>query len=499
MTFSRRDFLKLASLIAGSACLSSCGPAYASLARLGEGEIFSGHFPTLGHQEALLLGRISFGSPVSERRRVAAIGLQAWIEEQLAPDSIDDLACALRLRAFLTLRLSAQDLFDLSDRLFDNQDRARVPDELRQATLVRQVYSRRQLYERMVEFWSDHFNISVEKGDCFYLKTVDDREVVRAHALGRFRDLVQASAHSPAMLVYLDNQSNHREAPNENYARELMELHTLGVDGGYTQQDVMELARCLTGWTVKEHFWRGDFTFKHELHDEGVKVVLGATVRPAGQAEAESVLERLAAHPATALFVCRKLAHRFISDSPPEPLVRRAAATFTGSGGDLRAVLRTLLLDGVTFVEPKFKRPVDFVASALRLLGAQTDGGSALQGYLARMGQRYFAWPTPDGPPDRSESWQGNLMPRWQFALALARDEIEGTAVDIPAMLAASGAAGIEAFLDWLGGLLLGGPLPSGARDELVASLRAAGAGDTPETAHVIVAGVLASPMFQWM
>lgn len=498
MAVSRRDFLKLAGLVAGSAALSSCAPVYGHLSRVGVPDPFAGEPAALSPQDLRLLGRLTFGPTLPERRRAAEIGLPAWIEEQLSPDAIDDFACDLRLRGFDTLDRPAQDLYDLSDRLFDNQDRTSVPDELRQATLVRQVASRRQLYERLVEFWSDHLNVSVEKGDCFYLKTVDDREVVRAHALGRFRDLVWASAHSPAMLVYLDNQSNRREAPNENYARELMELHTLGVDGGYTQADVMELARCLTGWTVREHFWRGEFAFVVGQHDGGTKSVLGVTVPPGGQVEAEAVLERLAAHPSTAYHLSRKLACRFISERPPEDLVRRAAQAFARSGGEIGATLRTLLLDGSVSIQPKFKRPADFVVSTLRQLEARTDGGPGLGEHLARMGQRYFSWPTPDGYPDRSEAWQGNLLPRWQFALALARDEIESTRLDIPAMLAASEAGTIEAFIDWCAPLLLGAPLAVETRDRLSGSLRAAGASDGIEGARIVIAGLLASPAYQW-
>jgi len=203
--------------------------------------------------------------------------------------------------------MSATELADWSEGLFDDVDKQSVPRELARATLIRQVYSRRQLYEVMVEFWTDHFNISVEKGDCWFLKTVDDRSVIRPHALGKFRDLLWASAHSPAMLVYLDNQVNYKGAPNEHYARELMELHTLGVHGGYTQQDVQDLARCLTGWSVKEAFWRGDFTFNAGQHDPEAKTVLGLTISPDGQGEAERVVEMLAAHASTARFIATKL------------------------------------------------------------------------------------------------------------------------------------------------------------------------------------------------
>ena len=244
---SRRDFLKLGTLLTASAALSSCAPVYRRLAD----DIPMVPWSALSAADFMALNRLTFGPRVEERARFAEIGLQAYIEEQLAFDSIDDLSCNLQLSTFKTLGMAANELEAISNQLFEDYDREKIPNELRQATLLRQLYSKRQLYEVMVEFWSDHFNIFVEKGTCFYLKTVDDLEVIRKHAMGSFRDLVWASAHSPAMMIYLDNQANEKSHPNENYARELMELHTLGVDGGYTQQDVMELARCLTGWNVK--------------------------------------------------------------------------------------------------------------------------------------------------------------------------------------------------------------------------------------------------------
>src|SRR4026209_2505988 len=254
MTLSRRDFLKLSTLVVTSAALSSCAPIYRRLA----GTLPIVPWTSLDAQDFLALNRLTFGPRVEERARFQEIGLQSWIEEQLAFESINDFDCELLLQPFKTLAMDANELEGISNGRFEDYDRVSVPNELSQATLIRQVYSKRQLYELIVEFWNDHFNIYIEKGNCFYLKTVDDREVIRKHALGSFRDLVWASAHSPAMLMYLDNQANEKSAPNENYARELMELHTLGVDGGYTQQDVRELARCLTGWNVKENFWLGD-------------------------------------------------------------------------------------------------------------------------------------------------------------------------------------------------------------------------------------------------
>ncbi|MCF6277200.1 MAG: DUF1800 family protein [Anaerolineales bacterium] len=497
MQLSRRDFLKLAGIIAGGAALSSCSPIYENLARLGtlplEGEGLG-----VSAKDFILLNRLTFGAGREDLTRVAQVGIYAWVEEQLEYTSVPDEGCDLRLRQFDTLDLSSNDLFDLSDKIFDNQDKRTVPDELRQATLMRQIYSRRQLYERMVEFWSDHFNISTEKGDCFYLKTVDDREVIRPHALGNFGELLSASAHSPAMLVYLDNQSNLKDAPNENYAREMMELHTLGVDAGYTQQDVMELARCLTGWTMKEHFWRGDFKFDENVHDRAPKKVLGIEIPAGGVDEAERVIRELGLHPSTARFLSKKLVRRFIADQPPAALVSRVSETFSATKGDLRTIVRTLILEGIPHIQPKFKRPADFIISALRLLDARTDGGAPLQKHLARMGQPYFTWPTPDGYPDTSAPWMSNLMPRWQFTMALAQGEIEGTSIDVEYLLELSGASEIKSFISWMSALLLGAPLPDEDCQKMASALRETGAGDEISTARVVIAGLLASPAFQW-
>jgi len=493
MSLSRRDFLKLAGLAAGSAALAACKPVFALL----EGPPPDGPWNGLSFAEFRALNRLTFGARPQERLRTAQMGLEAWLEEQLHPDALPRAALRLRLRNLSTLAMSPGELRDASDALLDGVDRRRVPAELRQATLLRQVYSPAQLYETMVSFWSDHFNITTEKGDCFYLKTVDDRQVIRTHALGRFRDLLWASAHSPAMLVYLDNQANRKDAPNENYAREVMELHTLGVDGGYTQRDVMELARCLTGWTVKQHFWPGTFTFDAGQHDDDAKTVLGLEIPPSGQAEAEQVLEVLAAHPATARRLAFKLARRFIADQPPAALVERLAAVFLESGGSIPAVLRVLLRRGMVHMRPRYRRPVEFVVAALRLLEAEIGSGYAIQRALERMGQPYFGWPTPDGYPDEAAAWQGNLMPRWQFAFALARNELGGVQVDLPALAQRSGAPSLPAAVDQFCIRLLGAPLPPARRDDLLAVLSGASVSEE-EALAVIVGGVLASPAFQW-
>ena len=492
MTLSRRDFLKLGALVTASAALSSCTPVYRKLA----GDLPAVPWTALSASDFLALNRLTFGPRVEERARFVEIGLQNYIEEQLDFNSINDLSCNLQLSTFNTLSMQANELEGISNQLFDGYDRYSIPNELRQATLIRQIYSRRQLYEIMVEFWSDHFNIFIEKGNGFYLKTVDDREVIRKHALGSFRDLVGASSHSPAMMIYLDNQANEKSHPNENYARELMELHTLGVDGGYTQQDVMELARCLTGWNVKDHFWLGDFVFKDDLHDTGVKNILGLTIQPSGIKEAEQVIEMLVHHPSTARFISTKLARRFIADEPPQGLIEKATQTFLDTKGDIKSILRVILLDGLALAQPKYKRPANFVLSSLRMLNAETDA-LAINDHLLRMGQLYFNWPTPDGYPDRSNAWQGSLMPRWQFAFELIRNEIKNTKHDFYSLLDVSSTGILEDDVDALTSLLLGAPTDRPTRNGLIDSVRGAGATDE-ETLQIIAASIIASPAFQW-
>lgn len=492
MTLSRRDFLKLSALVTASTALASCAPVYRKLS----GDLPVTAWVPLNANDFMALNRITFGARVEERKRFLEIGLKNYIEEQLAFESIDDFACDLQLSTFNTLNMDANELEGISNQLFDGYDRESVPNELRHATLIRQLYSKRQLYEVMVDFWSDHFNIFIEKGECFYLKTVDDREVIRKHALGSFRDLVLASAHSPAMLVYLDNQANDKSHPNENYARELMELHTLGVDGGYTQQDVMELARCLTGWGVKEHFWLGEFVFREAQHDEGIKNVMGLTIQAEGQKEAEDVIEVLVKHPSTAKFISTKLCRRFISDNPPQEIIEKAAQTFLRTDGDIKSVLRVILLDGLAFAQPKYKRPSHFVLSALRMLNVETDA-VAINQHLLRMGQQYFKHPTPDGYSDHSEHWQGNLMPRWQFAFELIRNEMKGTKHNAQNLLDVLLTENLHEDIDAISSLLLGAPINRLTRDLIIDSVTSAGA-NADEALQIITGSLIASPAFQW-
>jgi uncharacterized protein (DUF1800 family) len=385
-----------------------------------------------------LLSRAAFGPWPGDVDRVRRMGVEAWIEEQLEPDAIDDRLCELRARRFESLLAPVGELYEYK--------KDTVLDELGRATLLRAVYSKRQLFEVMVRFWSDHLNIDISKGDCGHLKAADDRDVIRRHALGRFRDLIRASALSPAMLVYLDGTENRRrtpdEVPNENYARELMELHTLGVDGGYSQEDVMEAARCLTGWRVEKGWGKGRVVFDAHAHDDGEKVVLGTRI-PAGGGEKDldRLLDVVCNHPSTARYVATKLCRRLVSDTPPAALVTRVAGVFQETGGEIRAMVREVLLsDGFLAARgTRFKRPFRYLASALRAMAADTHAHRPLTEYLRRLGQPLFQFPTPDGYPDERRPWMGTLLWRWNVALALPKGELPGVRVDAPALARALG------------------------------------------------------------
>jgi uncharacterized protein (DUF1800 family) len=332
-----------------------------------------------------------------------------------------------------------------------------VVTELQRAKLLRAVYSDRQLYEVMVDFWENHFSIFANKDDDRYLLTSYDRDTIRPFAMGRFRDLLGATAHSPAMLFYLDNWRSSVLRPypatkdkpagadgglNENYARELMELHTLGVDGGYTQKDVQEVARCFTGWTIQKPNEQGLFLYRPGLHDDGEKVVLGHRILAGGGiADGERVLDILATHPATARFVATKLARRFISDEPPQSVIDRAAAVFLKTDGSIRETLRAIVTSpeffSTTAYRAKMRSPFEYVTAAMRALSAETDGDRPVLDAIGRMGQPVFGRITPDGYADRADQWlsSGAMVARFNFAGALAANRIKGTKIDVARLL----------------------------------------------------------------
>lgn len=445
MSVSRRKFL-CAGASAAALSLAACDQI-ASI-KLPWDKIDVGPYESPGSSELDLishvLNRTSFGPRPGDYARARRIGVEAFIEEQLAPEKIDDSIAAGAVRRFETLNSPVGELYEYKERF--------LLQEMTRATFLRAAYSRRQLYEVMVNFWTDHFNIDSSKADCKWLKAADDRDVIRAHALGKFPELLRASALSPAMLWYLDGRANRKasagERPNENYARELMELHTLGINGGYTQQDVMEVARCLTGWTVREgshvtmktmvevsskEEGKGTVRFDPKMHDDGEKLVLGEKI-PAGGGEKDldRVLDIVTHHPSTARFIAKKLCRRFIAEKPPETAIAAVAETFTKTEGDIPEILRTLF--GTTeFREArgtKLKRPFEYIVSAVRATGAETEAPPQLLDYLLRMGHSPFQYPTPDGYPQEASPWMGTLLWRWHFAVALAGNKITKTKVN---------------------------------------------------------------------
>ncbi len=328
--------------------------------------------------------------------------------------------------------------------------------DLAEAKLLRAVYSHRQLQEVLVDFWYNHFNVFLDKGADRYLVTAYERDVIRPHVLGTFQDLLEATAKSPAMLFYLDNwrsagppppgrsvnPNRTRRGLNENYGRELLELHTLGVDGGYTQTDVTEVARCFTGWTIEQPQRGGAFTFNPRLHDTGGKKVLGVTIPAGGGMEdGLKVLDILAHHPSTAHFLSWKLAQRFVADDPPPALVDRMARTFLKTGGDLRKVMHTMLASkefrSVAAFRSKIKSPLELVASALRASGAEIDYASLLVNQVARLGQPLYRKQEPTGYSNAGREWMNSagLLARINFAVQLAGNRVAGVKVDgaIPA------------------------------------------------------------------
>ncbi len=328
-----------------------------------------------------------------------------------------------------------------------------VAMELTEAKIYRAALSERQLEEVLVDFWFNHFNVYLEKGADKWLTTSYERDAIRPHVLGNFEQMLKATAQHPAMLFYLDNWRSvsdsagerlARRRPqtqarglNENYARELMELHTLGVDGGYTQRDVQEVARCFTGWTIQDPNRGGAFHFAPRVHDDGEKVVLGRKI-PAGggQQDGLDVIHLLATHPSTARLISRKLAQRFVADEPPAALVDRMAKVFLKSGGDLKAVMKAMIESPEFFSEgayrAKMKSPLEMAASALRATGAEITSALDVAQALTQMGQPLYRKAEPTGYSNNGEDWvnSAGLLARMNFSLALSENKLRGVTLD---------------------------------------------------------------------
>lgn len=515
MRLTRSQFIGLSAAGVGAVSLSGCMEVARRVSvpalpeRLGQAEALP------GDPAWRALNRMAFGPRPGDLERVRKMGVDAYIEEQLAPERIEEeWAAWMRLLPMDTLDMGAMDAEDYETAVYPEVGKGQAAVELQQACVLRAVYSRRQLQEVMVDFWTDHFNVSQLKAECSWLKTLDDR-LIRKHALGRFRDLVLASAHSPAMLFYLDNDKNQKldpkkkSGPNENYARELLELHTLGVDGGYTLKDIQEVARCFSGWTYKKGFtlWPGDFHFNESTHDYGSKVVLGRLItggqskKSDGVKDGEQVIEMLCRHPSTARFIARKLCRRFVADKGPQSLIDRLAQTFLKTDGDIRQVL-SVLFHSEEFQKGdyrKLKRPFDYTVSALRALNADTTAAGVLP-HLERMGQLPYKWTMPDGYPDRVEAWTPSLLARWNFAAEVVRNKVDGTSVDAAALAKATGASDALGQVTALSRSLLGTALPAPQLARLAALLeeRRPGGDEQQSGLRQCLALLLSTPQFQW-
>ena len=546
-----------------------CQPVFLLIAN-GQGSQRAGKKPaalTEDQRIAHVLSRLTFGARPGDFERVKAMGVEAFINQQLDPDSLDAGPVIARLKKLPTLGMATPVIIeqyappkpaavpsavpakspdnasaptqkmiaqnppsslgqtpqianpnmsatqsemqvdakkDEAGRMPALPDAAPKPTpppknpqmvvtELQRAKLLRAVYSERQLYEMMVDFWENHFNIFANKDDDRYLLTSYDRDTIRPFAMGRFRDLLGATAHSPAMLFYLDNWRSSVPRPyaatkdkpagvdggfNENYARELMELHTLGVDGGYTQNDVQEVARCFSGWTIQKPNEQGLFLYRPGLHDDGEKIVLGHKILPGGGiGDGERVLNILATHPATARFIATKLARRFISDEPPQSLIDRAAAVFLKTDGSIRETLRAIVTSPEFFspaaYRAKMRSPFEYVAAAMRALNVETDGDRPVLDAIGRMGQSVFGRITPDGYADRADQWlsSGAMIARFNFASALATNRIKGTKMDVARLLSGVDEAKKDSVAAKFIRLTVSGDLSKGTRTVLEKTL----------------------------
>jgi uncharacterized protein (DUF1800 family) len=463
-----------------------------------------------------LLDRLTYGPRPGDLSRLRAMGVERWLDQQLDPGRIGDGRVEGVLQTFPTLSLSVQELHrqyprpdpalrakmatgemtraEIIERYPPEKRPIRITAELQAAKVLRATTSERQLQEVVVDFWFNHFNVFSGKGEVRWYVTAYERDAIRANALGRFPDLVRATAHHPAMLFYLDNWLSVRPGftprtgrnagrpagLNENYARELLELHTLGVEGGYTQADVTEVARAFTGWTIERPREDAHFLFRPFVHDDGEKVVLGQRL-PAGggMADGERVIDLVTRYPATARFIATKLVRRFVNDDPPPALVHRVATTYRDTGGDVAAMLRTIVRSE-EFWEPrnrrvKIKTPLEFVASSVRALDASVEGRGAeeLARACAEIGQPLYGAAPPTGYADRAEAWvnAGALLARMSFALSLAQQRVPGTRLDVNRLAPVRDAGEPKAVLDQLLASILRAQATPETRATLVAQL----------------------------
>lgn len=445
---------------------------------------------TTGWDSALvkLVRRVTNGVTPDEMALARKLGFHGYLNYHLDWKKIDDT----QVQGFVgqnypDINKDVSELFSL--------DQGKLRGQFANATLYRAAFSQRQLYERMVEFFSDHFNIDYNKVQ--YMRLPDDQSVARAHALGKFPDMVKASAHSPAMLEYLDNTRNRSVAPNQNYARELMELHTVGVSGGYTQDDVAEMSRCLTGWGIAP---RGAaFLFSPSVHDYGRKVVMGQVIeeQPSsagqlGKTDGDRMIDFLVAHPSTARYLSTKMLRWLLQYTPSESQVDAVASVYTRTKGDIPSMVRAILTPAnLTVAAPRYRRPFTFLVAALRATRPNVLRVEQLTNRLATLGQPIGGWSPPDGYPDEAAFWAGGVLPRWNFASYLTTNTNDAV-VDVGQFTAESP----EGVLDRISQRVFAGEMPEPLRNRLREYLTAGNLNDGRVRETLSLA--LGSSTFQW-
>jgi uncharacterized protein (DUF1800 family) len=456
--------------------------------------------PPIGPRVArFALDRLGYGPRPDSIDEVLGRGVERWIEDQLAPAA--DGSLETRLRTLATLSYSIQETLARYDA--DQRTIGVALQELRTAHFIRAVHGQNQLQEVLTDFWFNHFNVYEGDSPTRYGIARYEMDVIRPHVLGKFRDLLGAVANSWAMMSYLDNYLSSARAINENYARELMELHTLGVDGGYTQGDVQEVARAFTGWGIDQR--AGAFVFRAGSHDQAAKTILGQRLPASqGKKDGEDVLDLLARHPSTARFISTKLCRRLVSDTPSEAVIARGADAFTSTSGDLAEVMRAILgtadFWNEAFGAGKIKTPHEFVVSALRALGAEVTSARAfVEGSvssLTSMGMPTYEALDPTGWSDRGTDWlpnPGSHLARMNFVLSLVSQTTQGVAVDLRTLIGsvdASNAAAVTAAVDQR---IFGGTMPP----DVASACRSVGASGSLQAGFKVVGLALASPAFQ--
>src|SRR5882762_2073902 len=488
------------------------------------------------------LNRLAYGARPGEADSVARFGVMKWIERQLDADHVPDARLAERERQFKILDYDRADLAGryrnaVRERQRMQRESAATGDsmrarfapgagpmrefrelggELQQLAIVRAALSERQLREVMVDFWTNHFNVFVGKGADRFLLPSYIEETIRPQALGRFEDLLIATAQSPAMLFYLDNAQsvtpgsepprmrrfNPERMPrgiNENYARELLELHTLGVDGGYTQQDVIAVARIFTGWSIERPQRGAGFAFHEWAHDHGEKQVLGVRIKEGGMDEGIRLLKLLANQHATMHHVSRKLCARFVADDPPDGCVDAAVDAWHRTHGDIRAVLRAIFTSpdfwAPQALRAKVKTPLEFVVSAVRAAGAEPDSTLRLAQVVARLGQPLYLQPAPTGYPETQAQWvnSGALLGRMNAAVALAAGRLPGASVDLDEVVPAT--ENYEALVDAVNARILAGTMSPHTRSVILEQL--ADVKDPMQARTLAIGLALGGPEFQ--